>query len=928
MFSRINKLVFIILVLICPLLSSGQGPAYTVYPHVPGISLSSVRHTDIGFDSYNQPWVAMLNFGVAVYDSVNNNWTVLNSQNGLPSDSVNTLEFAGGEVWIGTNAGAVRYAGNPLQGGSIVSVYTTPQLPASIVTAIMVDGGFVWFGTLEGLARVDLSNNQWSYYPLSNDSITKIIRDGSGNLWVGTRNGLFMTQNNGITWANFTPAGTNNILGSYIFDLEFDVYNRVFVSSGTPVNYGINCSVSYYYNGVFKKFLMEDFEYGYVSGSITVNSLNFAKDQSGHLLFTNTGAGLNYGMILRIGFCDLHFFMLDDILSGLSCNASSAFGFILRVMPNGNLWRSTRFRSCHTSFPYQSYLTNITEMVMPPMPQTSGCNDCAEGPFGNSEFDLNLVRTTILSGGGMHWDLADAKYEVPKGSGKHAIFCSSHWIGGIDDGGLLRMAAQRYRFGGNDFWPGPLDGMSMAPGANTAKYFDKVYKVGRWEIESFKDHFQNGTISYQPCNNNVPISIIEWPAKGNGIITGDLAPFVDVDGNGVYNPLTGGDYPLIKGDQMLFKVYNDSLNTHTETGGLTLGFEFRTSVYGYLCDTISPSQKVINYTTLYHTEVINRSNRNYTNMYIGLYTDVYLGNPIDNFVGCDIGRNAGYGYNGDADDDGFNGYGTNPPIINAKVLRGPPAVPGDGIDNNNNGVIDETGERCGMNGFNICLKNMTAWAGNPIFPLDYYNYMRGVWRNGEPITYGGIGHNSGSTDTTYFHFSGSTHPVYYPTQGLWTEYTAGRFPEDRVFVLGTGPFNLNAGDTVTIDYAYIFSRDSLSGGNVNLSLNEANLDLVQSWFDNNNFPGCVDYNVGVSNIHEDNINIEIYPNPTSGIIYISIPNGNHLDFSYKVFNLLGEKIIEGPLTTNTINLSSLSRQIYILELYSIGFKKQVKIVRI
>lgn len=101
---------------------------------------------------------------------------------------------------------------------------------------------------------------------------------------------------------------------------------------------------------------------------------------------------------------------------------------------------------------------------------------------------------------------------------------------------------------------------------------------------------------------------------------------------------------------------------------------------------------------------------------------------------------------------------------------------------------------------------------------------------------------------------------------------------------------------------------------------------MQSWFDNNNFPGCVDY--GVSNMPDNMININVYPNPTTDIIYISIPNGTHLDFSYKVFNLLGEKIIEGPLTTNTINLSSLSRQIYILELYSIGFKKLVKIVRI
>jgi hypothetical protein len=49
-------------------------------------------------------------------------------------------------------------------------------------------------------------------------------------------------------------------------------------------------------------------------------------------------------------------------------------------------------------------------------------------------FDVNGVKT-LLGTGGFMWDLSDAKYEVPKGGGKHSIFAHEYWMGGIDDGG-------------------------------------------------------------------------------------------------------------------------------------------------------------------------------------------------------------------------------------------------------------------------------------------------------------------------------------------------------------------------------------------------------------------------------------------------------------------------------------------------------------
>ncbi len=886
---------------------------YDTYPPIPGATPATVMN-DVAFDNSNRFWINTASIGTAVYDSISNSWWMLNISNGLPSDTTTCISFQGNEAWIGTSNGAARYSGYPTQGGSILNTYTTPQLPGIVVTDIFSETGYVWFGTHAGLARLEIANNNWNYYSLVNDSITKIMRDGNGNLWVGTRNGLCMTSDNGITWNTFTPGTTNNVLSPYIYDLEYDTYGRVWISSGILSFQNVPTGgVCYFLNSIFKPFRLEDFEYGYAYGAYVGRGINFAKDIAGRVLFINSNQSAAYGQLVNPWDCDLLHFQVNPILAGFSCSGTALYGYIHEIMPNGKMWRSTRRNICPVSFEYEDYLNPITQTILPEIPSSNTCAGCAYPTIGQNDFDINLVRTTILSGGDMHWDLSNPQYEVPKGSGKHTVFASSHWIGGIDAGGQTRVAAQTYRQTGNDFWAGPLDEMSIVPGDSTSLYFDEVYKVSRWEIEAFKNHFLNNTVSYQQCNNNVPLSIINWPAKGNGIVTGNLAPFVDVDGNGLYNPLTGGDYPDILGDQMLYKIFNDSLNVHTESGSEPMGVELRTSVYGFLCDNSTPVNDVINYTTFYKTEMINRSNRNYTDVYFGFWVDSDLGNATDDYVGCDVGRNAGFTYNGDADDETASGYGLNPPIMNVKVLHGPIAPSGDGMDNNNNGTTDEPGEYFGMNKFLSYYGANASPIGNPNGYQDFYNFLRGVWLNNQPMTYGGNGYNFSST-VCNFMYPGTTDPVNFPLYGDWSEFTAGNPAEDRRFLMSSGPFTLNAGDTVVYDYAYVFSRDSLSGGNLNFTLNNANLDLVQSWFNNSSFPGCTVYSVGIE--EEEGHGILVYPNPATNKINITLSSKNTRNIHYEIINLLGENVAKGILSSSTIDIDYLAPQMYVLKLKS------------
>jgi len=63
-------------------------------------------------------------------------------------------------------------------------------------------------------------------------------------------------------------------------------------------------------------------------------------------------------------------------------------------------------------------------------------------------------------------------------------------------------------------------------------------------------------------------------------------------------------------------------------------------------------------------------------------------------------------------------------------------------------------------------------------------------------------------------------------------------------------------------------------------------------------------------ITENETVVKVYPNPTSGMIYI---DGFQDEFTYEVFTLQGSKITSGRSNNTGINLASLSQGLYILK---------------
>ncbi|MDD4602328.1 MAG: hypothetical protein PHF97_00775 [Bacteroidales bacterium] len=344
---------------------------------------------------------------------------------------------------------------------------------------------------------------------------------------------------------------------------------------------------------------------------------------------------------------------------------------------------------------------------------------CAAGS-SSKYLDINNVRTIMYSYGN-GWFIENAEYEIPKGSKKTAMFSTSLWIGGIDVNNNLKLAAYRYGQGTqnpshvkNDFWPGPLtvDGTAAIDAVTCAQY-DKLFPITRAEVQEFLAWWADKA-AYP--NYVIPKSIIDWPAHGDKS-KGQayyLAPFMDVDGDGNYDP-KNGDYPyydlgnelcpknlkpgqliarakikngepsdtmgilvdqVLKGDQTLWSVYNDKGNYHSETTGDPIGMEIRAQYFAFA------TNDEINNMTFYSYEIINRSTYTLTGTYFSQWVDPDLGFANDDYVGCDVNRGLGYCYNGTPIDGTGQtyAYGAHPPAIGVDFFQGPYMDP-DGYDN-------------------------------------------------------------------------------------------------------------------------------------------------------------------------------------------------------------------------------------------------------
>ena len=569
--------------------------------------------------------------------------------------------------------------------------------------------------------------------------------------------------------------------------------------------------------------------------------------------------------------------------------------------------------------------------------------------------DINNV-SARFSASGLHFiNRNTGDYEVPKGSGKKSLFSNSLWVGGLDGLDSLHFAGEKYRQGPNLSPAGTQPDYYCGPVMNDSEYgfpqdtaWSYVWKLNRTDIEYHRSHYAD--VGYQPIHD-----ILTWPGNGNVALgqAAKLAPFSDRNSDGIYDPLDG-DYPEIRGDQALFFIFNDDRNVHKESGGKKLKIEIQGLAYAFNI----PNDTAFKNTVFLHYTIINRSAETYKETWFGVFTDIDLGYGYDDFIGCDVERNMYFGYNGTPIDGSGESwaYGAHPPVQSVTLLAGP-KMDDDGIDNpkyDNQGtqLCDESvnglffgdsivdNERYGMRKFvyfNNVLSGVPFFMTDPYVDTAFYNMMKGIWKDGTKMVYGGNGNiiAGGYGPACDFMFPGNSDSLNWgvgcaPPNGpvYWTEVTANNNPSDRRGLSSSGPFTFKPGDKQEIDIAFSWARDYVSSDPLSsLEKLQNVVDTINKAFAKNKLPN----GTPIYGIHEQpsriDLNFRIYPNPAKEFITIEFSQTQTEPASIKISSLYGEMVQEFIITgkkTLKINVSDFSNGIYIIQCQSkksIGVKK-------
>jgi len=467
---------------------------------------------------------------------------------------------------------------------------------------------------------------------------------------------------------------------------------------------------------------------------------------------------------------------------------------------------------------------------------------------------------------------AYAAYGMQADNGSKGIFGTHLWFAGLDDNDSLHACITKYS--ASDLKSGPI-ATDYSNTYFTNRYVNKIWKVSDAEIINHLSNFQSN-------NYVVPNNIAEWPAHGeplNGEAQ-NLAPFVDYNNNGIYDP-ENGDYPSIRGQEAVYLIFNDDNSTNS----IKLGLEYHVMLYQIA------SNDAINNTTFINVTVFNRSNTTYHDFRIAQMTDFDIGGYTDDYIGCDSTRDLIFGYNGgllDQSSSGSISFGANPPAFGVKQLNQP---------------------------MGVCFNNVDYPANYNDYS-DYWNKMHAKWSDTIHLEYGGNGYGSGIF--TNYALSGNPY-----TQTGWSEVSVNNASGDRRMLMSTGGAIFPAGSSLCIDYAYIYSR---SGGdnlaNVNTLYNVA--DSIQQFYDNQNFV-CYGGNNITLNTQKlnDAKELTIYPNPNIGTFNINFDGAYNL----KIYAINGSLIKSKNSLFNTSHIDiDLPKGMYIVQIEQNGnlyYKKMV-----
>lgn len=474
---------------------------------------------------------------------------------------------------------------------------------------------------------------------------------------------------------------------------------------------------------------------------------------------------------------------------------------------------------------------------------------------------------------------------------KSLIHTSHQYLAGINTQGEISLFTDNIPF------PGP-DSLSI--------FVDEVFQVTGQQIEAHLADFEDGTI-----DNPIP-AIYGWPARENTFFeeyhpdlelpnaSSGLAPFFDVGWDGAYNP-DQGDYPIleIRGcneivipSQMYWVVYR--------LGNQDMGdvFQVELTLFSFGCEESNP----LNNTIFSRYKIKQLNDTPIGSMYLGLFIDPDLGCFTDDYVGTFPERHTAFAYNNNAVDGPCENpddpsFGENPPVVGVDLLRGP-------LDEATNLVPLKTIRHY----FNASFGNFPPGTTDPNSLTEYYNYLQGLWRDGVPLTIGGLGYLGG--DETNFSFPGLP-----DDPNAWTELQEENPSGDRKLVASYGPYVSLPGSINELVVAYqVYDEGTDYLAKVEGLRDQ--VDIIQSFYngcfvlDNDILPPCTAMLSDVEEVSLSAPKINIFPNPARSIVTIQtdFPIGQ-----IRLINMSGQLV--KTAMENEIEVAGLPAGIYILEIH-------------
>lgn len=337
---------------------------------------------------------------------------------------------------------------------------------------------------------------------------------------------------------------------------------------------------------------------------------------------------------------------------------------------------------------------------------------------------------------------------------------SSSWMVGVD--GQTIFANKNCKWETPQLWPGPIDTVTNLP--KNAVEWSKVWTITREDVDFHKKNYL--VQGYKGSD-----FIKNWPAKhDDNNISPYMAPYIDWNSNGVYDP-ENGDYPSFEGDYACYFIANDLFGENIFPQANKIGVEIQGLVYAYdrsdLANTL--------FIKLY---LINRSDNDYSPFYFGQYLDYQLGNDNDNVVATDVNRSMVYGYNGDKEDE--NAFGSNIPSAGCVFLNHPLYA-------------------------STSFNPTDSLRGLPMSEAEMLSVMNGSWRDNSAKYAVGQGISGTSTQITKYIYPKMTDALVSDLN--WSDETSTD-PIGMRKMLGVVKFdNFNSKSFKRIDLAFVFAQD-------------------------------------------------------------------------------------------------------------------------